>query len=102
MSGGLPGVGYRLLDVRGMKSRVVTAVRSVVDAGAGNSDGLANALATDRDVRAAHADGQTRSRLGQVYRQTGENRNSSVEPEISHRPAHRSLRSNLSRVPAAR
>lgn len=58
----------RLLDVRGMRPRMVSAVRCIVDAGARDADRLANSLGSERHVRAAHPDRQTRTRFRNVDR----------------------------------
>src|ERR1700730_7158148 len=72
------------LDVRGVGSTMVAALRGVVDAGAGYADGAAHAARTHRHVRPAHPDGQARPRLGEVDRQPREKPHPAVESEVAH------------------
>src|SRR5258708_1201846 len=77
----------RGLDVRGMDSAMVAAVRSIVNAGARDSDDAAHPARTHRDVGAAHSDGQTRPRLGEVNREAREYSQPAVESKVTHRRA---------------
>src|SRR5215469_15788096 len=75
-----------------MDPAVVAALRGVVDAGAGDADGAANAFRTHRQMRAAHADGQTRPGLGEIDREARKNSQAAVEAKISHRASRQIIR----------
>src|SRR5208283_3277683 len=84
MRGRLLTVRNRLLDVRGMRARVVSGVGRIVDAGAGDADCPANSLAADRDVRAAHPDRQAWTRFRNVDRQSWKDRYAPIKSEVAH------------------
>src|SRR6202050_4507521 len=86
MRGRLLTVRNTLVDVRRVRPRMVSALRRIVDTGARDADGLANSLAADRDVRAAHPHCQARPGLRNIDRQSRKNRYSLIESEIAHHP----------------
>src|SRR5579863_8726246 len=88
-------------DVRRMDSAMVAAVRSVVDAGAGDADGAANALRAHREMSAAHADGQTGPGLGEIDREAGEDSQAAVEAKVAHRASRQLYASRRQKMIAA-
>src|SRR5215470_185984 len=73
------------LDVGGMDTGMVAALRGVIDTGARNSDSAAHTARAKGYVRATHPDAQARSRLGNVHREPGKNPHPPIKSEVAQR-----------------
>ncbi len=72
---------HRRLAMGGMKSRVIAAVRGVVDSGSRQPDRFGHAAATEGDVSAAHSERQARPRARDIDRQSWEQMNPLIESQ---------------------